>query len=181
MKRAWRWILLSLLVSAPLLGCSQTPEAPSTSSEPTYTVTWIDFDESVLEIDTGVQDGTFPQYDGSTPSRDGYAFRGWNPALAPVHEDVTYQATYSESSSSIPTIYTVTFVNDDDSILYVDEVEEGQDAVYEGDTPVKEEDDDFTYEFKEWDHVLTNVTSSFVTKAVYEATAKYNWSSIHWF
>ena len=72
-------------------------------------------------------------------------------------------------------------MNDDDTLLYETDVEEGGEAVYVGDTPTKEEDDEFTYTFQGWDHELTDVSESFTTKAVYTSEAKEPWSSIIWF
>ena len=89
----------------------------------------------------------------------------------------------SSSESSIPegTYYHVTFVNYDDSVLYEVDVLEGSEAIYSGETPIKPEDDEFTYEFKGWDQDLTNIQMEMTTKAEYSYTAKENWGSIIWF
>lgn len=70
-------------------------------SEETYTITWKNYDGSVLETDTNVAYGSTPTYDGVTPTRanaDGfsYTFCGWSPSLSVVRNDVTYTATYSQ-------------------------------------------------------------------------------------
>lgn len=65
----------------------------------------------------------------------------------------------------------VTFANYDDTVLYVDDVEYGKDAKYEGKTPVKPADDTYQYIFSGWDKPLENVTKSFTTKAVYTSKA----------
>ena len=91
----------------------------------------------------------------------------------------------STSSSSIENIdsvyFEVVFLNYDDSFLFKDTVLEGNDAHYGGETPTKEEDDEFTYEFDGWDKELTNITSNVTTKATYKYIAKENWGPIHWF
>ena len=89
----------------------------------------------------------------------------------------------SSSESSIPegTYYHVTFVNYDDSVLYEVDVLEGTEAIYSGETPIKPEDDEFTYEFKGWDQDLTNIQAEMTTKAEYSYTPKENWGSIIWF
>ena len=89
----------------------------------------------------------------------------------------------SSSESSIPegTYYHVTFVNYDDSVLYEVDVLEGTEAIYSGETPIKPEDDEFTYEFKGWDQDLTNILSDVTATAQYTYIAKENWGSIIWF
>ena len=40
-------------------------------TENSYTITWKNWDGSVLETDTNVKEGTTPTYDGVTPTRPG--------------------------------------------------------------------------------------------------------------
>ena len=66
----------------------------------TFTVTWRNYDGTVLEVDAKVPCGAIPSYDGAAPKRPStsvytYTFSGWKPALAPVTEDVTYTASFS--------------------------------------------------------------------------------------
>ena len=88
-------------------------------------------------------------------------------------------------SSSIPTEihYHVIFQNYDGKVLQEIDVLEGSKAVYSGEAPTKEEDDEFTYEFQGWDkeEELKEVKSDVTTKAVFKAVAKENWSTIIWF
>ncbi len=80
-----------------------------------YTVTWVNYDESILEVDENVPYGSMPKFDGNEPSRpqDGdvtYTFNGWSPAISKVKGDITYKATFLSSTSgeeiegSIPTL-----------------------------------------------------------------------------
>ena len=84
--------------------------------------------------------------------------------------------TSSISSSSIesidPVYYEVVFLNYDDSFLFKDTVLEGNDAHYSGETPIKAEDDEFTYEFDGWDKDIVNIVSNVTTKATFKAVAK---------
>ena len=56
----------------------------------------------------------------------------------------------------------------------------GSEATYSGQTPVKSEDDEFTYEFKGWDKDLKNIQADVTTKAEYKAVAKEGWGEIIW-
>ena len=89
----------------------------------------------------------------------------------------------SQIGTSIPegTYYHVRFVNYDDTLLYEVDVLEGTEARYVGNNPTREEDDEFTYEFKGWDKDLKSVTSDLTATAQYNAVAKENWGSIIWF
>ena len=75
-----------------------------------FTVTWKNWDGSVLETDRNVAYGSMPSYDGTTPQRssaDGniYTFSNWSPALAKVTADVIYTAEYEAVSAVIDNGY----------------------------------------------------------------------------
>ncbi len=81
-----------------------------------YTVTWQNEDGTVLETDENVEAGTMPKYNGATPAKADntadkirYVFNGWTPELAPVTENVTYTATFTEA----PLYYKVELYYDD--------------------------------------------------------------------
>ena len=77
--------------------------------------------------------------------------------------------------------YHVTFINDDNSLLFEVDVLEGESATYGGETPTKIEDDEFTYEFIGWDKDLSVINANLTIKAEYKAVAKEGWSEITWF
>ena len=67
--------------------------------QPLYTVTWVDYDGTVLEKDEGLVYGADPSYDGAKPTRPPagnyiYTFIGWTPQIVPVTGDAVYTATY---------------------------------------------------------------------------------------
>ena len=98
--------------------------------------------------------------------------------------DVASSSTSSENTSSseqTETYYHVTFVNYDGSPLYETDVLEGSAAQYSGETPTREEDDEFTYEFDGWDKELTNIQSNTTFIAQFKAVAKEGWGPIIWF
>ncbi len=74
----------------------------------TYTITWKDYDNSILGTTT-VKHGEIPTY--AAPARaneagNSYAFNGWSPAVSAATADAEYQATYTTT----PVTYTVRFV-----------------------------------------------------------------------
>lgn len=63
------------------------------------TVTWVNYDGTVLEVGEGVEYGSVPSYLGPVPTRpdsvvDTYSFCGWSPEVGPVYADATYTAQY---------------------------------------------------------------------------------------
>ena len=77
-----------------------TYTAQFSSKVNTYTVTWTDWNGTVLETDENVPYGTVPTYDGEEPRRRGdnsytYTFERWLPLVSEVTGDVTYTASYT--------------------------------------------------------------------------------------
>ena len=134
----------------------------------TYTVTWENYDGTILEVDEGVPYGATPAYDGDTPTKESdgrynYAFAGWAPELEPVTKDATYTATFSGEEIT----YTVTWENYDGTILEVDDgVPYGATPAYDGATPTKESDGRYNYAFAGWAPEIEPVTKD----ATYTAT-----------
>ena len=67
-----------------------------------YTVTWKNYDGTVLETDSDVPAGTTPIYDGAAPTRAtdetyAYYFKGWDKEISPVNGNITYTATYEQT------------------------------------------------------------------------------------
>ena len=68
----------------------------------TYTITWINENGDVLEVDENVEAGTTPTYDGSTPTKESdeqydYTFAGWTPVISEVSGNMTYKAIFTAS------------------------------------------------------------------------------------
>ena len=130
--------------------------------EKKYSVTWKNWDGSILEVDDNLSYGVTPTYDGSTPTKQKegeklFAFSGWCPAVGPVDSDITYWAQYSSEVAT----YTVTWENYDGTILEQDEnVPSGAMPSYDGETPTKPSDNEkTTYVFTGWSMNLNPVYS----------------------
>lgn len=89
-----------------------------------YTVTWVNYDGTILEVDENVLEGTIPTYDGAIPTKpsgETYSciFNGWSPEIKIVNENITYTATFKEviTKDFVPGINPV-LSNDQKSIEY---------------------------------------------------------------
>jgi len=112
-----------------------TNEIPS---EHTYTVYWVVNGVSVEE-DLNVIKGSQPTYNGQTPTKASdenysYAFSGWSitdnqetgmieSLLPEVNADITYFASFSKTSLSNPTAFTITWKDADGTILETTQVD----------------------------------------------------------
>lgn len=90
-----------------------------TSTKRLYTVTWKNFDGSVLEVNN-VEHGSIPVYKGTKPTRMetdqfSYVFDGWHTTIGPVSGHTEYIARYIENNR----IYQVTWKNTDGTIIEV--------------------------------------------------------------
>ena len=145
-------------------------------TENTFTVTWVDSDgKTVLEKDENVAYGSKPSYESAEPAKAAdnqytYTFKGWDPEItdaSAVTADVTYKAVYDTTVKT----YTVTWKNYDGTVLKTDEnADYGTMPSYDGSTPVKAADNDYTYTFKGWDPAPVPVTGNADYTAVYSST-----------
>ena len=79
-------------------------------AEDTYTIKWVNYDGTELEVDNDVLYGTIPTYDGEIPTkpsdfRFSYEFADWSPTVEPASKDVVYVAQFKD----IPLEYTITY------------------------------------------------------------------------
>ena len=125
----------------------------------TYTVIFVDWDGTELKKETveAGQTATAP----AEPSRAGYTFKGWDVDFTNVTADLTVTAQY-EQIIVVPTIYTVTFVDWDGTILKRDFVIAGQDAI----APAVPSH--VGYIFIGWDKPFNEVFSDLTVTALYE-------------
>lgn len=93
-------LLFGVMFALTLSSCGGLPSTNSTPSIPKHTVTWKNYDGTILEVDNDVESGSYPEYNGRTPTRPsdeqyGYTFKRWEPELLYVYRDATYTATYN--------------------------------------------------------------------------------------
>lgn len=95
-----------------------------------------------------------------------YEFEGWDNDFDNIVEDTTVNAIFKKITHT----YSVQYVNWDGTVLYTDSVESSGKSSYVGDTPVREANDKYTYEFTGWSNedALDNITYSFVVYAQFE-------------
>ncbi|MBQ3520033.1 MAG: InlB B-repeat-containing protein, partial [Clostridia bacterium] len=134
-----------------------------------YTVTWVDGDGNTLKTEQ-VAYGSTPAYTGATPTKTAtaqytYTFNNtWSPAIAAVTGNVTYTAQFGSTVNS----YTITWLNDDGSVIDTTTVEYGEVPTHAD--PTKENTAEYTYTFAGWDITPVSVTGEATYKATYTAT-----------
>lgn len=82
------------------------------------TVTWKNYDGSVVATYTNVPYKTTPVFNSTTPTRPmdayyTYDFTGWSPELGPVTSDMTFTAQYTPKDR----MYTIVFKNENGSVI----------------------------------------------------------------
>jgi hypothetical protein len=150
----------------------------------THLVSFRNYDNALIATET-IKDGEVATKPDITPTKPAdsvntYAFSGWDKEFTTtITEDVTFTAQYA--STPIPVVtptptYTVRFLNDDTakSVLYSCSITSGEKASYQGVTPTKDADSQYTYSFKGWDTDPSTVTIT----ATKDFTAQYNKTAI---
>ena len=120
----------------------------------TYTVTFKDYDGTVLETQT-VEHGSFA-FEPAEPIRDGYTFKSWNKDFSNITVDTEVTATYDIN------YYNVTFVDYDGTILDTQSIAYGEGATAPNE-PVRE-----GYIFKGWSQTFDTISGHTAVTAVYE-------------
>ncbi len=132
---------------------------PLDATDLKYTITWKNYDGSVLETDENVAAGTIPTYTGETPAKPAdaqytYTFSGWTPEVGTVTRDSIYTAVFEATLNK----YSITWQDEDGNPIKTDEVAYGETPVFSGATPTKEATAEYTYEFAGWLPKIKEVT-----------------------
>jgi len=127
----------------------------------TYTVTFLDHNETVLKTQTVAHGGeAAPPAD---PSREYYVFTGWTPpnSFTNITSDMTFRAQYDPAIETLGP-YIVIFVDYDGTMIMTQTVEHGTDATAPTTNPTRE-----GYTFTHWDPDYRNVTGDLAVVAQY--------------
>lgn len=136
----------------------------------TYTVTWRNFDGTVLETDQDVVENTQPDYGGSVPVKPAdalntYEFSGWTPEVKPATSDVTYIAEFTAVAKNNLN-YTVYWMNYDGTVLELDnDVVAGSMPSFDGTDPTRASDETNSYTFAGWNPSVAPVTGDVIYTA----------------
>ena len=118
MKKNLKTLFISIsLFSLGLVACNNkepevVPPEPPVEEKNKYTITWLNYNGDILEVDEDVIEGSEPSYDGETPihpESEGkvYTFKGWSPSLSTVTENQTYLALYDSTQVVFAIRYTL--------------------------------------------------------------------------
>lgn len=139
----------------------------------TYSVVFKNEDGSVISSRSDYFYNADVDAPASAPTKTGndeynYTFSAWSPTLSKkVTGNAEYVATYTQNKNT----YKIKFVNYDTSILQDERtIEYGVVPSYEGKTPTKAADNQYTYEFAGWDPAISAVTGNQIYTAKYTAT-----------
>lgn len=141
-------------------------------SNPYGTITWKNEDGTVLETDVDVPFDTVPTYDGAIPTKTSdaqytYTFVGWSPVVEPVSGDAVYTAVFTKTVNT----YNVVWKNEDGTVLETDEnVPYGTTPTYNGATPAKAGDAQYSYTFLGWSPEVSQVTGDVIYTATFKQT-----------
>ena len=94
-----------------------------------------------------------------------YAFLGWDKTIVDCAGDATYKATYKATYID----YTVTFLDEDGTVLSSQIYHWGDKVIAPAD-PTKAADNVYTYDFGGWDKTVVNCAGNATYTATYEAT-----------
>ncbi|MBR0067143.1 MAG: hypothetical protein IJQ00_06075, partial [Kiritimatiellae bacterium] len=147
-----------------LVSSNTTYTAKYTATLRSYDVTWQNEDSTPLGA-TNIFYGATPTYSGATPVKAAtpkftYTFAGWDPEVAAVTGEATYTAKYDATINE----YTITWKNDDGTVI--DSADVAYDETPSHAAPTKASTAQYDYEFAGWSPAVASVTG----EATYTAT-----------
>lgn len=146
-----------------------TYTAVYTATLQSYTITWLNEDGSTF-AQTSVAYDTVPAYNGQPPvkasdAQYAYTFAGWTPDPVAVRGPASYTATFTPS----PRPYTITWFDDDGTVLGTDTLASGAMPSRQG--PTKADVPPYSYAFAAWTPTIVPVTGDASYTATYTRIA----------
>ena len=142
-----------------------------------FTVTFFDEDGTTELERQEVAEWVTPVYSG-TPTKTGnaqyyYTFASWDPLIVAVVSDASYTAKFNTGINQ----YTITFVDDDGTVLLTWKYEYGTSGanIIKPADPTKADDKNFKYTFAWWSPEIVDVTWDATYTATYDSKKKW-WS-----
>ncbi len=160
-----------------------TPAISAVTSDAVYTAVfdstlvryYVQFlnGENVLQADS-LEYGILPSYNATIPTKENsqaysYSFKGWSPEISAVTSDAVYTAVFDSTLNK----YTVTFVDEDGSVLQAAQAYDygtlaGSIALPKA--PEKPSSAETSYTFAGWTPEISDVTADVIYKATYSST-----------
>ena len=134
-----------------------------------FTITFVDDNDTILsEQEVEYNAMPIPPADPikTNNAQYSYTFAGWSPTIVAAIADATYKAIYNRTTNQ----YTITFLNDDSSILSSQLWDYGVTPTCE--QPTKEDDEEYTYTFSGWTPEIVEVVADATYTATYTAKKK---------
>ena len=136
-----------------------------------YTATFKDCETgTVYYTQLEVPYNTTPTYGGTTPTKPSdaqydYTFDSWEPNIGPIQGNTEYCAQFTSTLRK----YAITFENYDGTILQNTSFEYGSTPTYNGATPQKPSNAQYTYTLKGWKPGIVPVTGEATYTADYDS------------
>ena len=141
----------------------------------TYTIKWVNWDDSEVRTDTEVPYGTeLEKPEDPTREADAeytYTFAGWTPKIETVTGDATYKATYTKEANS----YTLTY--DLDGGEWENDTTYTYTKKYNEEVEVKADPTKTGYTFAGWTSAEVEVVNGKFTMPAKDVTLKAKWEA----
>ena len=154
-----------------------TYTATFTATKNKYLVTFKDEDGTILqseEVEYGVTPTAPANPTKAATAEWTYTFAGWDKEIISVAEATTYTATYTATKNS----YTVTWKNEDGSVIASETLEYGTTPAHADIN--KESTAEYTYTFTGWTPQITAVTGDAVYTATFDSTVNQYTVTFYW-
>lgn len=163
-----------LIFSALLTSCGTSSVISGDSVF--VSVKWVNDDGAILQTERCNKNSiNSAKYLGSTPEKARteqftFYFDKWSEPIEQANGDIVYTATYREVINK----YTITWKNSNGVVLEIDnDVPYGTMPTYDGTTPTREKDAQYTYSFNNWNPSIHSVTGNETYIASYNTALNY--------